>query len=288
MNVQIGVIGGSGVYQIESLKKVREVKVRTPFGAPSDSLIVGDLAGIRVAFLPRHGRGHRLNPSEINYRANIYALKSLGVENVISVSACGSLKEEIRPRDMVFPDQFFDRTKGIRASTFFEKGLVGHVMFGHPFHEGLRLLVANTAQELGYRTHPQGTYVCMEGPQFSTKAESNAYRAMGFDIVGMTNLTEAKLAREAELRYATVGLVTDYDVWREGEEVSVDVVIGHLHANSDHVKRLIGKVVPRIVQAAANWPPEESLKFALMTDPGKIPPATRKKLALLVKKYLPR
>src|SRR5438552_5422988 len=220
--VSLAVIGGSGLYAMEELKDIREMKIRTPFGNPSDVLVVGTLEGIRVAFLPRHGRGHRINPSEVNHRANIYALKTLGVEQIISVAACGSLKEELKPRDMVFPDQIFDRTKS-RASTFFEKGIVAHVGVAHPYCPELAQRLFAGATALGFRTHQGGTYVCIEGPQFSTLAESKVYRSLGFSVIGMTNAPEFKLAREAEICYASVALVTDYDVWRE-EPVTVDMV----------------------------------------------------------------
>src|SRR5580765_1483475 len=216
--IELAVIGGSGVYSIEELREVREVTIKTPFGSPSDKIITGVWDNVPVAFLPRHGRGHKLNPSEVNYRANIYALKLLGVEQVISVSACGSLKEELRPRDMVFPDQIFDRTKGTRASTFFEKGLVAHVGIASAYCPELSKRLYDGATGLGFRTHKGGTYVCMEGPQFSTKAESNVYRGLGFSVIGMTNLPEAKLAREAEMCYSAVSLVTDYDVWKDDEQ----------------------------------------------------------------------
>src|SRR5438552_3823816 len=233
--VSLAVIGGSGLYAMEELKDIREMKIRTPFGNPSDVLVVGTLEGIRVAFLPRHGRGHRINPSEVNHRANIYALKTLGVEQIISVAACGSLKEELKPRDMVFPNQIFDRTKS-RPSTFFEKGIVAHVGIATPYCPELSGRLYEQATALAFRTHRGGTYVCMEGPQFSTKAESNVYRSLGFSVIGMTNLPEAKLAREAEICYAAVALVTDYDVWKEDEQVTVEKVIANLNANTSNVK----------------------------------------------------
>src|SRR6202142_4531670 len=222
--IKLGVIGGSGLYHLEEPRQVREIKVRTPFGDPSDAIVTGTWEGVRVAFLPRHGRGHRINPSEVNHRANIYALKRLGVEQIISVSACGSLKEELRPRDMVFPDQVYDRTKG-RAATFFEKGIVAHVGVANPYCSELAQRLYDTAVGLGLRAHKGGTYVCIEGPQFSTRAESKVYRELGFSVIGMTNVPECKLAREAEICYASVALVTDYDVWHE-EPVTVDMVIG--------------------------------------------------------------
>src|SRR5260221_15275 len=234
-SVKLAVIGGSGLYSLDELRQVREIKVRTPFGDPSDAIVVGALEGTRVAFLPRHGRGHRINPSEVNHRANIYALKQMGVEQIISVSACGSLREDLQPRDMVFPDQIFDRTKS-RPSTFFEKGIVAHVGVANPYCLELSAILFGSASRLGFRTHKGGTYVCIEGPQFSTKAESRVYRSMGFSVIGMTNVAEFKLAREAEICYGSVALVTDYDVLKE-DHVTVGMVIGHLHGNTAKVKQ---------------------------------------------------
>ncbi len=229
--VTVGVIGGSGLYDIEGLTSARSIRVRTPFGAPSDAITVGSLEGIRVAFLSRHGRGHVLNPSEINYRANIFALKSLGVSHVISVSAVGSMKESIQPGDVAVPDQFIDLTKR-RVSTFFDDGIVAHVAFGEPICAELRQALLTAGENVGANLHRGGTYLCMEGPQFSTKAESRLYRQWGVDVIGMTNMPEAKLAREAELCYATLALVTDYDCWHETEEaVTVEAVLGTLHRN---------------------------------------------------------
>ena len=264
--VLVAVIGGSGLYAMDDLKHVREVKIRTPFGSPSDAIVIGTLEGIRVAFLPRHGRGHRINPSEVNHRANIYALKTLGVEQIIAVSACGSLKEELKPRDMVFPDQIFDRTKS-RPSTFFEKGIVAHVGVANPYCPELAQRLHDSATGLGFRAHQGGIYVCIEGPQFSTKAESNVYRSQGFSVIGMTNSPEFKLAREAEICYASVALVTDYDVWKE-EQVTVEMVIGNLNANTANVKRLLKTVVSKVsrdrrCECAA------ALKYAIITDPKK-------------------
>ncbi len=282
--IAIGVIGGSGGYSIEELQDVREVRVKTPFGDPSDKVISGVLEGIPVAFLPRHGRGHRLNPSEVNYRANIYALKTLGVEQIISVSACGSLKEELRPRDMVFPDQIFDRTKGSRASTFFEKGMVAHVGIATPYCGELSSRLYNTATGLSFRTHRGGTYVCMEGPQFSTKAESHVYRSLGFSVIGMTNLPEAKLAREAEICYSAVALVTDYDVWKDDEQVNVEKVIANLVANTANVKRLLKAVVPQLARDRS-CECASALKFAMLTDIKHVPPKTKKTLWPLLGRY---
>jgi len=280
----LAVIGGSGLYSIEGMSAVREVKIRTPFGHPSDAIVLGTLGGTRVAFLPRHGRGHRLNPSEVNHRANIYALKTLGVEQIISVSACGSLKEELRPRDMVFPNQVFDRTKG-RASTFFEKGIVAHVGVANPYCPELAQRLYSAATDLGFRTHKGGTYVCIEGPQFSTKAESNVYRSLGFSVIGMTNVPECKLAREAEICYASVALVTDYDVWHD-EPVTVDMVIGNLNANTASVKRLLQSVVSKVARERT-CECATALQYAILTDRKLIPAKIKKDLKVLVGKYLP-
>ncbi len=281
--IALGVIGGSGVYSIEELQNVREVAVKTPFGSPSDKLITGVLEGVPVVFLPRHGRGHKLNPTEVNYRANIFALKLLGVEQIISVSACGSLKEELPPQTMVFPDQLFDRTKS-RASTYFEKGMVAHVGIATPYCAELSSRLYSTATGLGFRTHKGGTYVCMEGPQFSTKAESNVYRSMGFSVIGMTNLPEAKLAREAEICYAAVALVTDYDVWKDDEQVNVEKVIANLVANTANVKKLLKTVSPKLGRERT-CECASALLFARLTDIKLVPPKTKKALWPLIGKY---
>ena len=282
---EIGIIGGSGQYQMPGLAKVKAVRLNTPFGKPSDAFMVGVLAGRRVAFLARHGRGHVLTPSEINFRANIYGLKRLGVQRIIALSAVGSLREHIRPLDMVLPSQFFDRTRG-RVSTFFGGGLVAHIGFADPVCPTLVDVLAQACAETGVNYHPGGTYVCMEGPAFSTKAESNAYRTMGMDVIGMTNLQEAKLAREAEICYATLAMVTDYDCWHpDHDAVTVEQIIDNLRRNAENSQK--------IVRAAARLLPKEStckcgsaLATAIITDPKKIPPQTKKKLALLVGKYL--
>src|SRR5882672_8691782 len=265
--VKLAVIGGSGLYSIEGLTHIRETKIRTPFGLPSDAIVAGTLEGTRVAFLPRHGRGHRINPSEVNHRANIYALKTLGVEQIISVSACGSLREDLRPRDMVFPDQIFDRTKS-RASTFFEKGIVAHVGVANPYCLELAQQLFAAATNLGFRTHKGGTYVCIEGPQFSTKAESKVYRSMGFSVIGMTNVPEFKLAREAEICYASVALVTDYDVWHE-EPVTVEMVIGNLNANTANVKQLLKAAVTK-ASRERKCECASALQYAILTDRKRI------------------
>lgn len=276
----VGVIGGSGLYDIEGLKSVREVRMRTPFGAPSDAIIVGTLEGTRVAFLSRHGRGHRLNPSEINYRANVYALKSLGVSRVISVSAVGSMKESIRPGEVVVPDQFIDLTKR-RASTFFEGGIVAHVAFGEPICAALAHALASSGQQLGATLRRGGTYLCMEGPQFSTKGESRLYRQWDVDVIGMTNMPEAKLAREAELCYATMALVTDYDCWHETEEaVTVEAILARLHQNVALAKRILRAVVPSVVESPT-CPCHQALDNAIVTAPKSMSAAVRRKLALL-------
>ncbi|MFA5975477.1 MAG: S-methyl-5'-thioadenosine phosphorylase [Elusimicrobiota bacterium] len=281
--VSIGVIGGSGVYAIEELRNVREVRIKTPFGDPSDALILGQLEGVDVAFLPRHARGHRINPSEVNHRANIFALKSIGVEQIISVAACGSLREELRPRDMVFPDQLFDRTKS-RPSTFFEKGIVAHVGMAHPYCGELSSRLYQCAKSLGFSAHRGGTYVCMEGPQFSTKAESNVYRTLGFSVIGMTAIPEAKLAREAEICYSSVALVTDYDVWKD-EPVTVEMVIGNLTANTANVKRLLKEAITKLSRPRGCGC-AQALRYAILTDRKLIPAKIKRDLRPLIGKYI--
>jgi 5'-methylthioadenosine phosphorylase len=282
--VPLAVIGGSGLYSMEDLRSLREVRVKTPFGAPSDALIVGELEGVPIAFLPRHARGHRLNPSEVNHRANIYALKSIGVEQIISVAACGSLREELKPRDMVFPDQIFDRTKS-RPSTFFEKGIVAHVGIANPYCAELSGRLYNAASALPFNVHQGGTYVCMEGPQFSTKAESNVYRQLGFSIIGMTAIPEAKLAREAEICYAAVALVTDYDVWKD-EAVNVEMVIGNLVANTKNVQRLLKSAIKNLARER-RCECASALQYAILTDAKLVPPKVKKDLKPLIGKYMP-
>ena len=283
--VTVGVIGGSGLYDIEGLTSARSIQVRTPFGAPSDAITVGSLEGIRVAFLSRHGRRHLLNPSGINYRANIFALKSLGVSHVISVSAVGSMKESIQPGDVVVPDQFIDLTKR-RVSTFFNNGIVAHVAFGEPICAELGQALLSAGEKVGANLHRSGTYLCMEGPQFSTKAESRLYRQWGVDVIGMTNMPEAKLAREAELCYATVALVTDYDCWHETEEaVTVEAVLGTLHRNVALAKQILRAVMPAFVNPV-ECSCHRSLDNAILTAPNRIPPAVRKKFAVLIDRAL--
>lgn len=281
----VGIIGGSGLYDMEGLTSTRSIRVRTPFGAPSDAITVGTLEGIRVAFLSRHGKGHLLNPSSINYRANVYALKSLGVSQIISVSAVGSMKESIPPGNVVVPDQFIDLTKR-RASTFFETGIVAHVAFGDPVCAELAQAVLSSARRVGATVHPGGTYLCMEGPQFSTKAESRLYRQWGVDVIGMTNMPEAKLAREAELCYATVALVTDYDCWHETEEaVTVEAVLATLHRNVALAKQIIRTVMPFFADFR-ECTCHRALDNAILTAPKRIPAATRKRLAVLIDRTL--
>lgn len=283
--VTVGVIGGSGLYDIEGLTSTRSVRIRTPFGAPSDAITVGTLEGIRVAFLSRHGRGHLLNPSQINYRANIYALKSLGVAHVISISAVGSMKESIHPGDVVVPDQFIDLTKR-RVSTFFDQGLVAHVAFGEPVCAELGQVLLSAGEKVGATLYRSGTYLCMEGPQFSTKAESRLYRQWGVDVIGMTNMPEAKLAREAEMCYATVALVTDYDCWHETEEaVTVEAVLSTLHRNVALAKQILRAAMPTLkhpIECACH----RALDHAILTAPNRISAAARKKLAPLIDRAL--
>jgi 5'-methylthioadenosine phosphorylase len=283
--VKVAIIGGSGTYEIEGIKGLKEVKVKTPFGDPSDVIVVGELEGVMCAFLPRHGRGHRISPTELNSRANIYALKSLGAEHILSVSAVGSLKEEIKPRDFVLPDQIFDRTKA-RQCSFFGEGIVAHVGFAHPFCNNTRAIVHKGTEALGIKSHFGGTYVCIEGPQFSTKAESEVNRKHGFSIVGMTAIPEAKLAREAEICYTTIALVTDYDVWKEGEEVSIEAIMETLKDNTANVKKLIKKILPSLVSAPVSCTCREALKFAIMTKIDKSNKKTYEKLKLLIGKYM--
>ncbi len=283
--VRIGVIGGSGLYDMDELADRKEVAVSTPFGEPSAPYVLGTLDGRRVAFLARHGRGHRLLPSELNYRANIYGFKTLGVEWIISASAVGSLQEAYPPLDIVVPDQFFDRTRG-RVSTFFGRGLVAHITFAHPVCGTLSTLAIESASSVGATVHGGGTYVCMEGPQFSTLAESRLYRSWGMDIIGMTNLQEAKLAREAEICYATLALVTDYDCWHpDYDHVTVDMIVQNLLRNADTAKKVIRRVVERLpVERACAC--ATALSAAIITRPGAIPEQVKAELAPIVGKYL--
>jgi 5'-methylthioadenosine phosphorylase len=283
----IGIIGGSGLYEMEGLESVEERRIETPFGPPSDAYIIGSLEGRRVAFLPRHGRGHRLMPSELNFRANIFGFKLLGAEWVISAAAVGSMREDIPPRDIVIPDQFFDRTKG-RISTFFGDGIVAHVSFADPTCPilGKQLLAAGEA--VGARMHWGGTYLCMEGPQFSTRAESRIYRNWGVDVIGMTNLQEAKLCREAEICYATLALVTDYDVWHDTEaDVSVEAVVAILKQNAETAKAIIRAAVSSFPTRREGCHCATALKDAIITAPTAIPSQVRERLRPIIGKYVP-
>jgi 5'-methylthioadenosine phosphorylase len=281
---EIGIIGGSGLYAMPGLTNVHEERVSTPFGDPSDAFILGDLEGRKVAFLARHGRGHRILPSELNFRANIYAMKKLGVERILSVSAVGSLREEHKPGDFVVPDQFIDRTFH-RVSTFFGDGIVGHVAFGDPVCSTVAKAIFDACKTEAVEAKSTGTYVCMEGPQFSTRAESNLYRSWGADVIGMTNLQEAKLAREAEICYATAAMVTDYDCWREGhDDVTIDQIVKVMHqnaANACQVVRTAVAAMPRDRKCAC----VSALQFAVLTAPDAISPAARERLGLLFEKY---
>ena len=282
---EIGIIGGSGLYAMPGLTKVRELKLRTPFGSPSDAYVLGTLEGRKLAFLARHARGHRILPSELNFRANIHGFKQLGVERIVSISAVGSLKEEHTPLEFVIPDQFFDRTRH-RVDTFFGKGIVAHIGFADPVCTQVAGIVTAACKRAGVVGKPGGTYVCMEGPQFSTKAESNVYRGLGMDVIGMTNLQEAKLAREAELCYATVAMVTDYDCWHpHHDSVTVDQIIAVLLKNAGNACRVVQETVAAMPQER-NCKCGSALKNAIVTDRKRIPAATKKKLALIVGKYL--
>ncbi len=285
--MRIGVIGGSGLYEMEGLKDVREERVATPFGDPSDACILGRLGDAEMAFLPRHGRGHRFNPSEVNYRANIFALKSLGVEWIISVSAVGSLREDIAPGQVVVIDQFIDKTHQ-RKATFFEKGIVAHVAFGDPVCGALRQYLLASSRDAGATVHDGGTYVCMEGPAFSTRAESNLHRSWGASVIGMTNMPEAKLAREAEISYATLAMATDYDCWHPHHDmVTVDQVIAVLTQNAALARRIVALTVPRILAHAGPAPCSNALATAILTPASSIAPETRRAFAPLIGKYMP-
>jgi 5'-methylthioadenosine phosphorylase len=284
-DIQIGIIGGSGLYDMAELTDREEKTVTTPFGAPSGPYVIGTLRGKRVAFLSRHSVGHRLLPSELNFRANIYGMKVLGVERILSASAVGSLKMEYKPLDIVVPDQFFDRTKG-RISTFFGNGIVGHVAFAHPLCGDLSAIAADSAQKVGATVHRGGTYVNMEGPQFSTLAESKLYRAWGMDVIGMTNLQEAKLAREAEICYATLALVTDYDCWHpDHDSVTVDLIIANLMQNAVTAQQTIAEAVERI-SGARTCPCKDALATAIITQAPLVPEQTKKDLAPIIGKYM--
>ncbi|MEZ5302635.1 MAG: S-methyl-5'-thioadenosine phosphorylase [Verrucomicrobiales bacterium] len=276
----IGIIGGSGLYDIDGFENREELRMQTPFGEPSDAIVGGTLAGRRVFFLPRHGRGHRILPHELNHRANIYALRSLGVRWIIAVTAVGSLKAEYAPRDIVLPDQFFDRTSRREHHTFFGRGIAAHIAFADPISAGLRQILFEAASDIHeHRVHNGGTYVNMDGPAFSTRAESNANRQLGFDVIGMTNLPEAKLAREAEIALSTLAMITDYDCWKEDEEhVTAELVIGHLLANAAAAKKIVAAAIPQI-PAAPTWPEHRALDGALVTDKSLWPAQTAQDLA---------
>lgn len=285
--IRVGIIGGSGLYQMPELTNVEEVKVDTPFGPPSDSFIVGTLEGERVAFLPRHGRGHRFTPTEVPFRANIYAMKLLGVESILSASAVGSLQEQYAPLDMVIPDQFFDRTRGrVKESTFFGEGIVAHISFAHPVCSRLGDTLENACSAADVKVHRGGTYLCMEGPAFSTVAESNVYRSWGMDIIGMTNLQEAKLAREAEICYATLALVTDYDCWHPGHDaVSIDLVVEYLNKNVRNAQTILRESLKLLKAGERTCKCGSALKHAIFTAPNLWPEATTQKLEAIIKKY---
>lgn len=289
--VKIGIIGGSGLYQMSEFTNTREVEIDTPFGKPSDAFIIGELNGVTVAFLPRHGRGHKLTPSELPFRANIYAMKKLGVEYILSVSAVGSLQEQYAPTDMVIPDQFFDRTRArAHESTFFGNGIVGHVTFAHPVCDELGDILEESCKTVdGLKIHRGGTYICMEGPAFSTKAESNVYRQWGMDIIGMTNLQEAKLAREAEIAYATLALVTDYDCWHEDHDsVSVDMVIEYLNKNVRNSQLVLKEAVKRVAEKQTPNQYRDAIKSAIFTAPENWPAERAKNLEAIIGKYAPK
>jgi 5'-methylthioadenosine phosphorylase len=283
----IGIIGGSGLYKMAGLEDVKEVAINTPFGKPSDAFVIGELEGVRVAFLPRHGRGHRIMPTEIPFRANIYCMKMLGVERILSASAVGSLKEEHRPLDLVLPDQFIDRTRS-RVSTFFGDGIVAHVAFADPVCPQLVDVLYESGTLLdGFEIRRGGTYVCMEGPAFSTKAESNLYRSWGADVIGMTNLQEAKLAREAEICYSTIALVTDYDCWHDSHEsVTVDLVLENLQKNSENARRLIREAIKRLSTAERTCGCGQALRYAIITQPEEISDEAKQRLSEIIGNYI--
>lgn len=282
----IGVIGGSGLYQVEGLAAPREIQVETPFGSPSDAIISGTVDGRPVFFLPRHARGHRILPTELNHRANIYALRSLNVRWIISIGSVGSLQEHYRPREIVLPDQFFDRTSRRADATFFGEGIVAHVALADPVSKALRTIVTEEATALGYAVHNGATYVNMDGPAFSTRAESEFHRRMGFDVIGMTNSPEAKLSREAEISFASMCFVTDYDCWKvDDEPVSAQTIIGHLLANADAARRILPNIIRRI-PTEPTWPEHRALDSALVTDRKLWPQLTVKKLEVILKRFL--
>jgi 5'-methylthioadenosine phosphorylase len=285
LQAEIGIIGGSGLYSMPGLTEMEEHVIETPFGDPSDAFIVGSLEGRRVAFLARHGRGHRILPSELNFRANIYAMKKLGVERIVSVSAVGSLKEEHKPTEFVVPDQFIDRTFA-RNATFFGEGIVGHVAFGDPVCATVAGAIVSACQTAGVVGKPKGTYICIEGPQFSTRAESNLYRSWGADVIGMTNLQEAKLAREAEICYATMAMVTDYDCWHEShDDVTVEQIVAVMHQNAENAARVVRGAIAAM-PAERTCGCASAMRYAIMTSHASIPELTKKKLALVIGNYV--
>ena len=282
----IGIIGGSGLYQMEQLRDATEHKIETPFGSPSEALIGGEISGRQVYFLPRHGRGHSILPQELNHRANIFAMRSLNVRWIIAVTAVGSLQEKFKPRDILLPSQFYDRTSSRATHTFFGEGIVAHISFAEPISLQLRNLLAEAAKKIGVTVHNGGTYVSMDGPAFSTRAESELNRHHGFDVIGMTNVAEAKLAREAEIALATMAMITDYDCWKvEEEPVSAQTVFGHLTANAEAAKKVLAEVIPRIPMEP-DWPEHRSLDNALVTDRKLWPKATVKKLGPILARFL--
>lgn len=284
--VRIGIIGGSGLYDMDALTRRKWVRIRTPFGPPSDELLTGEIGGREVVFLPRHARGHTILPGELNHRANIWALRSLNVRWILSLSAVGSLQARYRPRDFVLIDQFFDRTKKSSEHTFFGQGLVAHIAFADPICESLRQVVLREARRLKVRVHDGGTYVNMEGPAFSTRAESIAYHRQKFDVIGMTNLGEARCAREAEISYASAAMVTDYDSWKPEEgHVTVDMILDNLRKNADQAKKLVAQVIPRL-PTVADWPSHSALRFALLTERSRWPAARVRALRPILEPYL--
>ncbi len=285
-NIDIGIIGGSGLYRMDGLEVLEERTLETPFGEPSDPYVIGEIDGVRVAFLSRHGSGHRKLPSELNFRANIFGFKLLGVHTILSASAVGSMRETYRPTDIVFPYQFIDRTRH-RPDTFFGGGIVAHVTFADPICTAVADAMAAAGRKAGARVHTGGTYVCIEGPQFSTRAESNLYRSWGVDVIGMTNLQEAKLAREAEICYATMALVTDYDCWHESEEdVSVEAILGYLRANAEMAQKILRTSIKDVASRKRDCGCRNALQFAIITDPAAIPAGVKKALAPIIGKYV--
>jgi 5'-methylthioadenosine phosphorylase len=284
-DIPIGIIGGSGLYDMDGLNVVSERVLSTPFGDPSDAYVIGEIDGVRVAFLSRHGRGHRHMPTEVNYRANVYGFKVLGVHTILSASAVGSMKEDYAPTDIVFPYQFIDRTRH-RADTYFGNGIVAHVAFADPVCNAAAKLMAQAGQEQGAKIHEGGVYVCIEGPQFSTRAESNLYRSWNVDVIGMTNLTEAKLARESEICYVPMSLVTDYDCWHESGDVDIEQILGYLRANAGMAQKIIRATIPGIAKRKRDCGCANALQFAIVTDRTRIPLKVQQDLAPLIEKYI--